>query len=81
MPRRIKTRAPGAAAAFEILTRTAATLGQLERLAGIGAGPEERAAFWLPFSRLPGCEGLNAGVRELRARILRRVEAGELGRS
>lgn len=33
-----------------------------------------------PFSRLPGCEGLDAGVRELRARILRRFEAGQLGR-
>lgn len=80
MPRRTRSRALGAAT-FEALTRTAATLGQLECLAGVGAGPEERAAFWLPFSRLPGCEGLDAGVRELRARILRRIEAGELGRA
>ncbi len=50
--------------------RRAGSIGALERLAGIGGAPEERAAFWQPFCKLPGAQGLDAGVAELK-RIIR----------
>lgn len=42
------------------------TIGQLERLAGIGPSHEERAVFWQPFARLPGASGFKLGCEELR---------------
>lgn len=54
----------------EVAIRQAGSIGALERLAGIGGAPEERAAFWQPFSKLPGAQGLDAGVAELK-RIIR----------
>jgi hypothetical protein len=53
-----------------VAIRQAGSIGALERLAGIGRAPEERAAFWQPFSKLPGAQGLDAGVAELK-RIIR----------
>ena len=50
--------------------RRAGSIGALERLAGIGGAAEDRAAFWQPFCKLPGAEGLDAGVAELK-RIIR----------
>ena len=50
--------------------RRAGSIGALERLAGIGGAAEDRAAFWQPFCKLPGAEGLDAGVGELK-RIIR----------
>ena len=50
--------------------RRAGSIGALERLAGIGGAPEEREAFWQPFCKLPGAQGLDAGVAELK-RIIR----------
>lgn len=49
--------------------RGARSIGDLERLAGIGAAREHRAAFWLSFSALPAREVLDAGCAELRGRI------------
>ena len=54
----------------EAAIRRVGSIGALERLAGIGGAPEERAAFWQPFSKLPGAQGLDAGVAEL-MRIIR----------
>lgn len=78
MPRRTKPRTSTTAETYAALMRLASPIGQLERLAGVGDTQEERAAFWLPFAGLPARESLDAGVRELRARILSRIEAGEL---
>ena len=50
--------------------RRAGSIGALERLAGIGGAAEDRAAFWQPFCKLPGAQGLDAGVEELK-RIIR----------
>lgn len=47
----------------------AGSIGALERLAGIGGATDERAAFWEPFSELPGSQGLDAGVAELKRMI------------
>lgn len=47
------------------------TIGELERLAGIGPTHNDRAAFWEPFSRL-GVAGLDAGVAELHRLIERK---------
>ena len=49
--------------------RQAGSIGALERLAGIGSAQDERAAFWTPFCTLPGADGLDAGVAELKRRI------------
>jgi len=49
--------------------RQAGSIGALERLAGIGGAQEERVSFWTPFCKLPGAEGLDAGVLELKRRI------------
>ncbi|AGS24575.1 hypothetical protein [Rhizobium etli] len=45
------------------------TIGDLERKAGIGTSPAERAAFWRQFHHLEGEACLNAGVAELRRLI------------
>jgi hypothetical protein len=50
--------------------RRAGSIGDLERLAGIPPTPEDRTAFWLPFSHLPGASALDAGVAELKRRII-----------
>jgi hypothetical protein len=42
------------------------TIGDLERLAGIGPDHEARFAFWQPFAGL-GTGALDAGVAELTA--------------
>ena len=49
--------------------RRAGSIGALERLAGIGSTQYERAAFWKPYCKMPGAEGLDAGVSELKRRI------------
>ncbi|PPQ34078.1 hypothetical protein [Rhodopila globiformis] len=53
--------------------RRAGSIGALERLARIGGAPEQRAAFWQPFCKLPSAQGLDAGVEELK-RIIRSNE-------
>lgn len=49
--------------------RRAGSIGALERLAGVEGSPDERWAFWKPFSRLPGMQALDAGVAELKRMI------------
>ncbi|MDK1389636.1 hypothetical protein QN224_30125 [Sinorhizobium sp. 8-89] len=41
------------------------TIGELERMAGIGSSAEERTAFWIRFHHLDGVACLKAGVAEL----------------
>ena len=48
---------------------SAASIGQLERLAGIGQSHDERYAFWAKYSALPGSESLDVGVAELKRLI------------
>lgn len=52
--------------ATETAIRTAGTIGNLERLAGVA----DRAAFWKPYARTPGTTGIDQGVAELK-RIIR----------
>ena len=54
---------------IEASIQAARSIGELERLAGIGQAVEERAAFWAPFMSLPAAASLDAGVAELRRRI------------
>ncbi len=54
--------------------RLTRSIGDLERLAGVGASRDDRAAFWMAFSALPARETLDAGCAELRRRI--RLAAG-----
>jgi len=54
---------------IEANIRRASSIGELERLAGLGNAPEARTAFWLPFSHMPGIEGLTAGTEDLKRRI------------
>ncbi len=54
--------------------RRTRTIGDLERLAGIGSSREDRAAFWLVFSTLPARETLDAGCEMLRRMV--RLAAG-----
>ena len=54
---------------IEASIRAARSIGQMERLAGIGQAVEERAAFWKPFMSLPAVASLDAGVAELKRRI------------
>jgi len=49
--------------------RAAGSIGDLERLAGIGQSAAARETFWMPFCKLPGSQGLDAGVAELKQRI------------
>lgn len=49
--------------------RRTRSIGDLERLAGLGTSRDDRAAFWLDFSSLPAREVLDAGCAELRRRI------------
>lgn len=50
-----------------------ATIGDLEREAGIGPAPQERAAFWRQFHHLEGKACLDAGVAELKRLIAAKV--------
>ena len=59
---------------MEEAIRKAGSIGELERLAGIGRSDTERHAFWKDYSALPGSQGLDAGVAELKRRI--RAQAG-----
>lgn len=49
-----------------------ATIGDLERRAGIGFSDAERTAFWLRFHHLDGKACLDAGVAELKRMIAER---------
>nr|WP_318031048.1 hypothetical protein [Rhizobium ruizarguesonis] len=49
-----------------------ATIGDLERNAGIGSSNAERTAFWLRFHHLEGKACLDAGVAELKRMIAER---------
>ena len=59
----------------EARIRSAGSIGELERLAGIGRSQDERAAFWQPYCRLRGAAALDAGVAELKRRIRARAGA------
>lgn len=50
--------------------RRAGCIGDMERLAGIPPRTEDRTAFWLPFSHVPGASALDAGTAELKRRII-----------
>jgi hypothetical protein len=56
--------------------RRAATIGELERLAGIESDLASRQAFWTPFTHLAGSAALDAGCEELRRRIRNRTSGG-----
>lgn len=47
--------------------RNVQTIGELERLAGIGSSLPSRSVFWLNYARL-GASGLDAGCEALRQR-------------
>ena len=51
MPRKKHVLMPEAG--VEALIRAAKTIGQLERLAGLEPADHARAAFWLPFAKIP----------------------------
>ena len=59
--------------------RRASSIGEIERLAGIPPTVEDRTAFWLPFSHLPGASALDAGVAELKRRIIAAATAAAAG--
>ena len=54
---------------IEDAIRRAGSIGELERLAGVGTTLDERAAFWAPFCKMPAAQSLDAGVAELKRRI------------
>lgn len=54
-----------------------ATIGDLEREAGIGPAPQERAAFWRQFHHLERKACLDAGVAELKRLIAAKVMLGD----
>ena len=54
---------------IEAAIRQAGSIGDLERLAGIGPTDEERFEFWRAFKALSAEESLDAGVAELKRRI------------
>ena len=66
MPRRQR---PNPHEQIEEAIRRTGSIGALERLAGVGSAQDERAAFWAPFCKLLGAEGLDAGIAELKRRI------------
>ena len=57
----------------EEVIRRAGTIGELERLAGIGPDLASRQAFWTSFMHLAGSAALDAGCAELRKRVRSRV--------
>lgn len=54
-----------------------ATIGDLERQAGIGPTAQERAAFWRQFHHLDGTACLDAGVAELKRLIAAKTDRAE----
>ena len=54
-----------------------ATIGDLEREAGIGQACQERLAFWRQFHHLEGKACLDAGVAELKRLIAAKVVRAE----
>ena len=66
MPRR---RHPSPTDHIEEAIRRAGSIGALERLAGIESTPDARVSFWKSFCQLPGAQGLDAGVAELKRMI------------
>ena len=53
--------------------RRAGTIGELERLAGIGPDLASRQAFWTSFMHLAGTAALDVDCAELRKRARTRV--------
>lgn len=53
----------------EAAIRRVGSIGALERLAGVGQGDAERYEFWRGYAHLPGAQGLDAGVAELKRRV------------
>lgn len=51
------------------IERENTTVGQFERLAGIGQSHEERLAFWLQFKDKDGQECIRLAMNECRRRI------------
>lgn len=51
------------------IERENTTIGDYERLAGIGRSREERFAFWVQFRHEDGTETIRLGMNELRRRI------------
>ena len=49
--------------------RRAGSIGELERLAGVGQDHKARYAFWHDYSHLPAARMLDAGTDELKRRI------------
>lgn len=61
---------------IEDTIRNAGSIGNLERLAGIGPSNAERYAFWKDYSNLPADQSLDAGVAELKHRIRAKADRG-----
>ncbi|WP_018240814.1 hypothetical protein [Ensifer sp. BR816] len=57
------------------------TIGELERLAGIGASLPERTAFWMQFHHLDGPACLKAGVAELNRLIAEKAATVAAGKT
>ena len=53
----------------EAAIRSASSIGDLERLAGIGRDHDSRYQFWHAFAAVPAAKCLDAGVAELKRRI------------
>ncbi len=53
----------------EAAIKNASSIGDLERLAGIGRDDESRYQFWHAFAAIPAAGCLDAGVAELKRRI------------
>ena len=53
----------------EAAIKSASSIGDLERLAGIGRDDESRYQFWHAFAAIPAAKCLDAGVAELKRRI------------
>jgi hypothetical protein len=49
--------------------RSASTIGQLERMAGIGPDHDERFAIWIQYKDLETRHVIPTGVAELKKRI------------
>ena len=54
---------------IEASISSASSIGDLERLAGIGQDNESRYQFWRAFAAVEGAKCLDAGVAELKRRI------------
>lgn len=67
--RKRPTAADPKAERLEEMIRRASSIGDLERMAGVGRDHDARYAFWRDYSHLPGAASLDAGVAELKRRI------------